>query len=62
VTLRYGTERPETAFVGANCVVGHDQVDIITGAIKMYGKAGDWPVPFGDGEAAARILDRKSVV
>jgi UDP-N-acetylglucosamine 2-epimerase (non-hydrolysing) len=61
VTLRYGTERPETAFVGANVVAGHRQVDIITSAVKMYGKEGDWPTPFGDGDAAARIVDELPV-
>ena len=61
VTLRYGTERPETAFVGANVVAGHRQVDIITGAVRMYGKDGDWPTPFGDGDAAARIVNELPV-
>jgi UDP-N-acetylglucosamine 2-epimerase (non-hydrolysing) len=57
VTLRYGTERPETAFVGANCVAGHEPVDIVAAAIAMRGRTGDWEVPFGDGDAAERILD-----
>lgn len=57
VTLRYGTERPETAYVGANCIAGHEPVDILAAAIAMRGKAGDWDVPFGDGDAADRILD-----
>lgn len=61
MTLRYSTERPETAFVGANVVAGHRQVDIITGAVKMYGKDGDWDTPFGDGNAAARIVDELPV-
>ncbi|WP_276272947.1 non-hydrolyzing UDP-N-acetylglucosamine 2-epimerase [Haloarcula litorea] len=57
VTLRYGTERPETAFVGANCVAGCRPREIRAGARRMYGKAGDWDSPFGDGDAAERILD-----
>jgi len=57
VTLRYGTERPETVFVGANCVAGHDPADIVAAAASMYGREGDWQSPFGDGQAAARILD-----
>ncbi|KAA9395871.1 UDP-N-acetylglucosamine 2-epimerase (non-hydrolyzing) [Haloarcula sp. CBA1130] len=57
VTLRYGTERPETAFAGANCVAGRDPVDIITAAMKMRGKSDDWTTPFGDGRAAVHILD-----
>ena len=47
--------------VGANVAAGHRQVDIITGAVKMYGKDGDWPTPFGDGDAAARIVNELPV-
>jgi UDP-N-acetylglucosamine 2-epimerase (non-hydrolysing) len=57
VTLRYGTERPETAFVGANCIAGHDAADIIDAALAMDGKVGEWKPPFGDGHAAERICD-----
>jgi UDP-N-acetylglucosamine 2-epimerase (non-hydrolysing) len=57
VTLRYNTERPETAFVGANCVAGVTPEEILEGAATMDGKAGDWDVPFGDGRAAERIVD-----
>jgi len=57
VTLRYGTERPETVHVGANCVAGHDPVDIVAAGLTMSGKDGDWAVPFGEGNAAERILD-----
>jgi UDP-N-acetylglucosamine 2-epimerase (non-hydrolysing) len=56
VTLRYGTERPGTATVGANCIAGHDPVDIVDAAITMSGKTGDWEAPFGDGDASKHIL------
>ena len=56
VTLRYNTERPETAFVGANCVAGVTPEEILEGAETMDGKSGDWAVPFGDGKAAERIV------
>jgi len=57
VTLRYGTERPETVHVGSNCVAGHDAMDILAAAVKMYGKNPEWEVPYGDGRAAVHILD-----
>lgn len=57
VTLRYGTERPETVHVGSNCVAGHDGIDVLAAAIKMYGKDPTWEVPYGDGRAAVHILD-----
>ena len=57
VTFRYGTERPETVFVGANCIAGHEPVDIVDAATQMWKKTGDWEIPFGDGRAASHILD-----
>lgn len=57
VTLRYGTERPEAALVGANFVAGRDPDEIVDAALTMNGKTGDWENPFGDGRAAAHILD-----
>ncbi|ADQ69366.1 UDP-N-acetylglucosamine 2-epimerase [Halogeometricum borinquense DSM 11551] len=57
VTLRYSTERPETAYVGANCLAGLDPDDIVEAGTMMLGKCADWDVPFGDGRAAERILD-----
>ncbi|SFG70320.1 UDP-N-acetylglucosamine 2-epimerase (non-hydrolysing) [Halopelagius inordinatus] len=57
VTLRYSTERPETVHVGANCLAGLEPDDICDAAETMVGKSGDWPVPFGDGNASERILD-----
>lgn len=57
VTLRYTTERPETVYVGANCLAGLDPVDIVDAGKQMLGKRPDWDVPFGDGRASERILD-----
>lgn len=56
VTLRNGTERPETAFVGANCVAGTEPADVAEAGHLMVGRDGDWPAPFGDGDAATEIL------
>jgi UDP-N-acetylglucosamine 2-epimerase (non-hydrolysing) len=57
VTLRYGTERPETAFVGANCVAGTMPNDIVAAADQMLSSDGGWSPPFGDGHAAEYVLD-----
>jgi UDP-N-acetylglucosamine 2-epimerase (non-hydrolysing) len=57
VTLRYNTERPETAFVGANCISGVAPEEIQEGAAIMDEKRGDWDIPFGDGRAAEYIVD-----
>jgi UDP-N-acetylglucosamine 2-epimerase (non-hydrolysing) len=57
VTLRNGTERPETVFAGANCIVGHRPDDIVAGARQMRSKAGEWDPPFGDGNASEYILN-----
>lgn len=57
VTLRDGTERPETAFVGANCIAGTRPDDIVAAARTMGAKSGEWDPPFGDGHAAEYILD-----
>lgn len=40
VTLRYGTERPETVYAGDNCIAGHDPADIVDAATRMRGKTG----------------------
>ncbi|MDL0138589.1 UDP-N-acetylglucosamine 2-epimerase (non-hydrolyzing) [Halobacterium salinarum] len=57
VTVRDSTERPETVAVGANVVVGTDPSDIANGARKQLAESTDWEAPFGDGNAAERILD-----
>lgn len=57
VTLRENTERPETLEVEANVLVGTDPRKIRDGAREMIDRTPDWPNPFGDGEAAERIVD-----
>jgi len=56
VTLRDNTERPETAMVGANVLVGADPEKILEGARVMIGRSRDWENPFGDGRAGERIV------
>ena len=57
VTLRENTERPETVEVGANLVAGTHPDSIASAAIKACGLKRQWPVPFGDGRAAERIME-----
>lgn len=57
VTLRDNTERPETIEVGANRLVGTCPDKIVEGARAMSGITPDWEQPFGNGTAAAQILD-----
>ncbi|NMG83627.1 MAG: UDP-N-acetylglucosamine 2-epimerase (non-hydrolyzing), partial [Methanosarcinales archaeon] len=57
VTLRDNTERPETALVGANVLVGSDPEKILEGARTMLGRSRDWENPFGDGKAGKRIVE-----
>ena len=57
VTLRDNTERPETALVGANVLVGADPENILEGARTMLGRSRDWENPFGDGRAGERIVE-----
>ena len=56
VTLRDNTERPETAMVGANVLVGVDPEKILEGVRTMLGRSRDWENPFGDGMAGERIV------
>lgn len=58
VTLRDNTERPETVTVGSNRVVGVSPSDIVDGADAMLAEQREWENPFGDGNAAVRILDQ----
>jgi UDP-N-acetylglucosamine 2-epimerase (non-hydrolysing) len=57
VTLRDNTERPETALVGANVLVGVDPEKILEGARTMMERKRDWENPFGDGWAGERIVE-----
>lgn len=58
VTLRDTTERPETVTVGANRVVGTDPAAVLEGTTAMLDADTNWANPFGDGQAADRIIDR----
>jgi len=57
VTLRDNTERPETAMVGANVLVGADPEKILGDARTMLGRSRDWENPFGDGRAGERVVE-----
>jgi UDP-N-acetylglucosamine 2-epimerase (non-hydrolysing) len=57
VTLRENTERPETVQVGANCLAGTTRERILQAVQVMSAVRRKWINPFGDGKAAARILD-----
>ena len=56
VTMRDNTERPETIDVGANRLSSSDPSQIVARATEMLLRDGEWENPFGDGEAAERIL------
>ncbi|MFH1837578.1 MAG: UDP-N-acetylglucosamine 2-epimerase (non-hydrolyzing) [Candidatus Omnitrophota bacterium] len=56
VTLRDSTERPETVEVGSNVVAGVSAVKIIKASDLMMSKHRNWKNPFGNGDAAEKIL------
>jgi UDP-N-acetylglucosamine 2-epimerase (non-hydrolysing) len=58
LTIRENTERPETVDAGSNLVVGTD-IDVWRrGLAEFEGRNRyDWENPYGDGEAARRIVD-----
>jgi UDP-N-acetylglucosamine 2-epimerase (non-hydrolysing) len=56
ITVRDNTERPETLAVQSNLVVGTEPDRIVDGARAMLNKSRDWRNPFGDGDAAQRIV------
>jgi UDP-N-acetylglucosamine 2-epimerase (non-hydrolysing) len=57
VTMRENTERPETVTVGANTLAGTDPERVMVASWSMLNRRNGWKNPFGDGKAAARILD-----
>ncbi len=57
VTLRENTERPEAIEMGCNILAGTDSGRILSSARAMLGKKIKWKNPFGDGRAAAHIMD-----
>jgi UDP-N-acetylglucosamine 2-epimerase (non-hydrolysing) len=56
VTLRYNTERPETLEVGSNVLAGVEPESVLEKAILMINKKRAWENPFGDGNAAKKIV------
>lgn len=56
VTLRENTERPETIEVGANVLAGSNPQKILQKTLEMLNKPRNWKNPFGDGNAAKRII------
>jgi UDP-N-acetylglucosamine 2-epimerase (non-hydrolysing) len=56
VTMRDNTERPETIDVGANRLSSCDPGQIVASATEMLLRGDGWENPFGDGDAAERIL------
>lgn len=57
VTLRDNTERPETLEVGSNVLAGTNPDKIVEEAKLILHKNKGWVNPFGDGQAAYRIID-----
>jgi len=56
VTLRDNTERPETIEVGSNVVSGTEPQSISEKSRMMLEKVPNWENPFGDGNAASKII------
>lgn len=56
VTVRETTDRPETVAVGANRLSPCDPAAIAGRVTEMIDRSGVWANPFGDGDAAERIL------
>ena len=57
VTLRENTERPETLTEGSNILAGTDPGRIFESVGKMVNAKKEWKNPFGDGNAATRIIE-----
>lgn len=57
VTMRANTERPETVSVGANIVAGVEQESVMQAIETMKTTTKEWENPFGDGDAAKRIIN-----
>jgi len=64
VTLRYNTERPETVLLGGNILAGAEEDLIVEYSEEMLRHGSvirrrlmEQPNPYGDGRAAARIVD-----
>jgi len=56
VTVRENSERPESVEVGANVIAGTDPDSIVAAGVSQLEAPAEWPCPFGDGDAAERIV------
>ena len=57
VTLRGNTERPETIHTGANILAGTQPEKVLDSTIRMIDRPRTWKNPFGEGDAARRIIE-----
>jgi len=57
VTLRENTERPETITVGSNILAGTNPEKMLAATDLMIDIPRTWNNPFGDGDAAHRVID-----
>jgi UDP-N-acetylglucosamine 2-epimerase (non-hydrolysing) len=57
VTLRENTERPETVTAGSNILSGTNPEKMLAATDQMIDIPRTWDNPFGDGDAAHRIID-----
>lgn len=57
VTVRENTEWVETLELGANRLAGTEADRIVEAAKEAIKIKKEWPVPFGDGDAAKKIVD-----
>ena len=62
VTLRDNTERPETVEAGANVLAGTNTAKILTLTEQMLNTNVTWQNPFGNGDAAEKILKQVLIV
>jgi UDP-N-acetylglucosamine 2-epimerase (non-hydrolysing) len=57
VTLRENTERPETIDTGSNILAGTNPEMMLAAVIRMIDSTRGWKNPFGNGDAARRIVN-----
>ena len=57
LTLRENTERPETLQVGSNFLVGRNITKALEATHCFFNEKKTWSNPFGDGQAAKRIVE-----
>ncbi|MGA3291083.1 MAG: UDP-N-acetylglucosamine 2-epimerase [Candidatus Bathyarchaeia archaeon] len=57
ITLRDGTERPETLDVGSNILAGTDPNKILEAAKISCATKKTWANPFGEGKTGSKIIN-----